>query len=79
MQCTIFAFALLGDETTDTFKWVLIPSWSAWVVWLQDASSQVCTRKYSLYCIVGWVYVLVCMTLWFGAIVLWNFFALYDM
>jgi hypothetical protein len=21
MQCTIFAFALLGDETTDTFKW----------------------------------------------------------
>jgi hypothetical protein len=22
MQCTIFAFALLGDETTDTFKWV---------------------------------------------------------
>jgi hypothetical protein len=32
----------------------LIPSWSAWVVWLQDASSQVCTWKYSLYCRPYW-------------------------
>jgi hypothetical protein len=22
LQCTIFGFALLGDETIDTFKWV---------------------------------------------------------
>jgi hypothetical protein len=22
LQCTIFAFALLGDETVDTFEWV---------------------------------------------------------
>jgi hypothetical protein len=30
LQCTIFAFALLGDETVHTFEWYSTPSKHAW-------------------------------------------------